>query len=62
MTYQASGRYSEETGRNVSFKQGFFPKKNVTFIKVKVPTRSLAIDLKAIANVKISTASTVVIG
>lgn len=36
--------------------------KNVTFIKVKVPTRSLAIDLKTIANVKISTASTVVIG
>lgn len=35
--------------------------KNVTFIKIKVLWRSLAVDLKAVANVKISTASTVVI-
>lgn len=36
--------------------------KNVTLIKIEVLRRSLAVDLKAVANVKISTASTVVIG
>lgn len=36
--------------------------KNVTFIKIKMLTRSLAVDLKAVANVKTSRVSTVVIG
>lgn len=62
MTYRTSGQYLEGPGRNASFKQGFFPMKNVTFIKIKMLTRSLAVDLKAVANVKTSRVSTVVIG
>lgn len=37
-----------------------FPVKNGTFRKIKVLMRSLAVDFKAMTNVKISTASTVV--
>lgn len=39
---------------------GVFSMKNVTFIKIKVLRRSPAVDLKAVANTKIPTASTVV--
>lgn len=38
-----------------------FPAKNRTFRKIKVLMRSLAVDFKALANVKISTASAVLV-
>lgn len=43
----------------MSHSSEIFPVKNRTFRKIKVLMRSLAVDFKAVANVKIPTASTV---